>query len=177
MPWISKRSPAGRAGGVPACSSISAGSTPSDESSCRQDPPVERERWNVFYQATSVGQYHGTFHSPYSGPFSLQNYPERDVSLTTTLFFGFRPEKNTAIYFDPEIAIDMARHMSRHEMTEPAWALHVAITNEAFMKWRSADAVAEQIGHDNGSLLLNVENFEEFSKDLIEPIEVLGAFA
>ena len=29
---------------------------------------------------------------------------ERDVSLTTTLFFGFRPEKNTYFYFDPEIA-------------------------------------------------------------------------
>src|SRR5216684_5198572 len=66
--------------------------------------PVEPERWNLFYQATSIGQYHGTFHSPYSGPFSLQNYPERDVSLTTTLSFGLRLEKNTVLYFDPEIA-------------------------------------------------------------------------
>jgi len=66
--------------------------------------PVESEHWNLFYQATSIGQYHGTFHSPYSGPFSLQDYPERDVSLTTTLFFGIRLEKNTVLYFDPEIA-------------------------------------------------------------------------
>ena len=66
--------------------------------------PVEPERWNLFYQATSIGQYHGTFHSPYSGLFSLQNYPERDVSLTTTLFFGLRLEQNTVLYFDPEIA-------------------------------------------------------------------------
>lgn len=66
--------------------------------------PVTPERWNLFYQATSVGQYHGTFHSSYSGPFSLQSYMERDVSLTTTLFFGFRLEKNTILYFDPEIA-------------------------------------------------------------------------
>lgn len=65
---------------------------------------VAPERWNLFYQATSVGQYHGTFHSLYSGPFSLRNYMERDVSLTTTLFFGLRLEKNTALYFDPEIA-------------------------------------------------------------------------
>ena len=64
----------------------------------------EAERWNLFYQATSVGQYHGTFRSPYAGPFSLQDYPERDVSLTTTLFFGLRLEKNTMLYFDPEIA-------------------------------------------------------------------------
>ena len=66
--------------------------------------PVESERWNLFYQATSIGQYHGTFNSPYSGPFSLQNRMERDVSLTTTLFFGVRLEKNTVLYFDPEIA-------------------------------------------------------------------------
>jgi high affinity Mn2+ porin len=58
----------------------------------------------LFYQATSIGQYHGTFHSPYSGPFSLQNYVERDVSLTTTLFLGLRLQKNTYLYFNPEIA-------------------------------------------------------------------------
>jgi high affinity Mn2+ porin len=66
--------------------------------------PVESERWNLFYQATSIGQYHGTFNSPYEGPFSLQDYPERDVSLTTTLFFGLRLSDNTELYFDPEIA-------------------------------------------------------------------------
>lgn len=63
-----------------------------------------QERWNLFYQATSIGQYHGAFRSPYSGAFSLQDTMERDVSLTTTLFFGLRLEKNTALYFDPEIA-------------------------------------------------------------------------
>ena len=62
------------------------------------------ERWDLFYQATSIGQYHGTFHSPYEGAFSLQDYPERDVSITTTLFFGLRLDQNTQIYFDPEIA-------------------------------------------------------------------------
>ena len=67
-------------------------------------PPPETERWNFFYQATSIGQYHGTFYSPYSGPFSLQAYPERDVSLTTTLFLALRLEDNTFLYFDPEIA-------------------------------------------------------------------------
>ena len=35
---------------------------------------------------------------------SLQDYPERDVSLTTTLFFGLRLWPNTQLYFDPEIA-------------------------------------------------------------------------
>jgi high affinity Mn2+ porin len=62
------------------------------------------ESWNLYYQATSIGQYHGTFNSPYIGPLSLQDYPERDVSLTTTLFFGLRLGPNLQFYFDPEIA-------------------------------------------------------------------------
>jgi len=66
--------------------------------------PAAPERWNLFYQATSIGQYHGTFRSPYAGPFSLQDYSERDASLTTTLFLGLRLERNTTLYFDPEIA-------------------------------------------------------------------------
>jgi high affinity Mn2+ porin len=75
-----------------------------------QTPPPEgqpapaSDRWNVFYQATSIGQYHGTFYSPYEGPFSLQDTMERDASLTTTLFLGLRLEQNTMLYFDPEIA-------------------------------------------------------------------------
>jgi high affinity Mn2+ porin len=64
----------------------------------------ESEQWNTYYQATSVGDYHGTFRSPYQGPLSLQNHTERDVSLTTTLFFTARPEKNTFLIFNPEIA-------------------------------------------------------------------------
>ena len=72
------------------------------------DPPpaadTAPERWNLYFQATSVGQTHGTFHSPYAGPFSLQNIAEHDVSLTTTLFFGLRLAPNTTFYFDPEIA-------------------------------------------------------------------------
>src|SRR5580700_4044282 len=77
-----------------------AGQTPVPDNKAPEEP----EWWNLSYQATSIGQYHGTFHSPYSGPFSLQDYPERDVSLTTTLFLGLRLEKNTQLYFDPEIA-------------------------------------------------------------------------
>jgi high affinity Mn2+ porin len=62
------------------------------------------ERWNLYFQATSIGDYHGTFTSPYSGLHSLQNYPERDVSLTSTLYLGFRLPGNTQVYVDPEIA-------------------------------------------------------------------------
>jgi high affinity Mn2+ porin len=66
--------------------------------------PAEPDRWNLFYQATSIGQYHGTFRAPYEGANSLRNYPERDVSLTTTLYLGARLGRNTGLYFDPEIA-------------------------------------------------------------------------
>ena len=87
---------------------LAAGQQQPPENPAVPEPGLEKtkpsERWNLFYQATSVGQYHGTFRSPYAGPYSLQNYPERDVSLTTTLFFGLRLEKNTFLYFDPEIA-------------------------------------------------------------------------
>lgn len=64
----------------------------------------ESERWNLSYQATSIGQYHGRFRSPYEGVNSLHSNPERDVSLTTTLFLGVRLEKNTQLYFNPEIS-------------------------------------------------------------------------
>src|SRR5437667_7242790 len=71
----------------------------------RQIDRIENsERWNLFFQATSIGQSHGPFRSPYSGPFSLQNRTEREASLTTTFFLGFRVARNTQIYIDPEIA-------------------------------------------------------------------------
>jgi high affinity Mn2+ porin len=68
-----------------------------------QDAPAD-ERWNLFFQATSIGQYHGSFLSSYSGQFSLQGHPEAEASLTSTLFFGLRLASNTQFYFDPEIA-------------------------------------------------------------------------
>jgi len=67
------------------------------------DPPPT-ERWNLYYQATSIGQYHGSFPSLYSGPFSLQSHPEAEASLTTTIFLGLQLAPDTQLYFDPEIA-------------------------------------------------------------------------
>ena len=66
-------------------------------------PPAD-ERWNLYYQATSIGQTHGTFNAPYQGQFSLLNEREADASLTTTLFFGARLADNLQLYFDPEIS-------------------------------------------------------------------------
>ncbi|MBV8817805.1 MAG: hypothetical protein JO022_05570, partial [Acidobacteriaceae bacterium] len=83
------------------------GEIPRQQENKPQDQPPEatpEERWNLYYQATSIGQYHGTFASPYSGTFSLRDYPEHVVSLTTTLFLGVRLGHDTQLYFDPEIA-------------------------------------------------------------------------
>ena len=80
------------------------GETPRQQENREPEQPVANERWNLYYQATSVGQYHGTFRSPYEGAYSLQNYMERDVSLTATLFFGLRLDQNTQLYFNPELA-------------------------------------------------------------------------
>jgi high affinity Mn2+ porin len=66
-----------------------------------QDPP---EKWNLYWQATSIGQNHPAFTSPYQGQFSLVPRAESDVSITSTLFFGWRPFSNTQLYFNPEIA-------------------------------------------------------------------------
>ena len=70
----------------------------------REPAPAEDERWNLFWQATSIGQTHGAFRAPYTGPNSLESRMEADVSLTTTLFLGLRLSPNTQLYFNPEIA-------------------------------------------------------------------------
>jgi hypothetical protein len=66
--------------------------------------PVVPERWNLYFQATAIGDEHGTFYAPYTGPLSLQDYPEHDVSLTSTLFFAALLATNTQLVFNPEIA-------------------------------------------------------------------------
>ncbi len=64
----------------------------------------EPEKWDLYFQATSIGQYHGSFRSPYAGPLSLVAHPEAEASLTSTLFLGLRLTRDTAFYFDPELA-------------------------------------------------------------------------
>ena len=47
-------------------------------------------RWSIHFQATSIGQHHGAFPSPYEGANSLPSHSENRVSLTTTAFVEFR---------------------------------------------------------------------------------------
>jgi high affinity Mn2+ porin len=62
------------------------------------------EKWNLYFQATSIGQYHDRIQSPYESPFSLAAHPEGEASITSTLFFGLRLASNTQFYFNPEMA-------------------------------------------------------------------------
>ncbi len=68
-----------------------------------QTTPAE-ERWSLYYQATSIGQYHPGFRSPYASRFSLIAHLEAEASLTSTLFFGWRIGRNTQLYVNPELA-------------------------------------------------------------------------
>src|ERR1022692_740113 len=62
------------------------------------------ERWSVHFQATSIGQHHGSFPSLYVGENSLPPYPESRVSLTATVFLTYRINSWTELTVDPEIA-------------------------------------------------------------------------
>jgi len=62
------------------------------------------ERWNLYWQATSIGQYHDAIRSPYESSRSLASHAEGEASLTSTLFLGLRLASNTQLYFDPELA-------------------------------------------------------------------------
>src|SRR5437879_11483338 len=65
--------------------------------------PVD-QRWNLYWQATSIGQSHPGFEAPYSGVNSLAPHSEAEASLTSTIFLGLRLSPNTQFYFDPELA-------------------------------------------------------------------------
>jgi len=98
-PAFAQAPPATGASGTPAQDVTS---TPAQDTSSASAP--DPERWNAYYQATSIGDMHGYFHSPYSGAFSLQDYPEHDTSLTATVFLGLQLFSNTQLYVDPELA-------------------------------------------------------------------------
>src|ERR1035438_5003228 len=66
--------------------------------------PVVPERWNLYFQATAIGEEHGSFYATYTGPQSLQDYSEHYVSLTSTLFFTALLATNTQLVFNTEIA-------------------------------------------------------------------------
>jgi high affinity Mn2+ porin len=64
----------------------------------------DSENWSFHFQATSIGQHHGSFPSLYEGANSLPSHPESRVSLTATIFLAYRVNSWTTLVFDPEIA-------------------------------------------------------------------------
>jgi high affinity Mn2+ porin len=65
--------------------------------------PAE-DRWTIHFQATSIGQHHGSFRSLYEGENSLPPHPESRVSLTATIFLGFRVNRHIELVVNPEVA-------------------------------------------------------------------------
>ncbi len=60
--------------------------------------------WSLHFQATSIGQEHGSFPSLYEGVNSLPSHPEHRVSVTGTVFFSLRLNSRWEFVINPEIA-------------------------------------------------------------------------
>lgn len=67
-------------------------------------PPAAGSAWSIHFQATSIGQEHGSFHSLYAGANSLPNHPEHRVSLTATIFLALRFSPCWELVVNPEVA-------------------------------------------------------------------------
>ncbi|TDX01631.1 carbohydrate porin [Dinghuibacter silviterrae] len=61
--------------------------------------------WSVHFQLTTVDMGHFSFPAKYSGPNSLVDTPEHNItSLTTSFFLGRKLWKGAAVYFNPEVS-------------------------------------------------------------------------
>jgi high affinity Mn2+ porin len=66
---------------------------------------VAPEPWSVHFQLTSVDMGHFAFPAAYTGPNSLVDTPEHNVtSLTTSFFLGRKLWAGAALYFNPEVS-------------------------------------------------------------------------
>jgi len=63
-----------------------------------------QENWSLHLQATVIPQYHFNFSAKYTGNNSLQTSEGTKTSFTNTYYIGRRLWKNSAVYFNPEIA-------------------------------------------------------------------------
>ena len=61
--------------------------------------------WSVHFQLTAVDMGHFAFPAKYTGPNSMVDTPEHNVtSLTTSFFLGRKLWKGAAVYFNPEVS-------------------------------------------------------------------------
>jgi high affinity Mn2+ porin len=63
----------------------------------------EEEQVSSHGQATFIEQYHPAFHSPYTGPLSLDPGGQGDETLSVSVFLGGRLWRGAAFYVDPEV--------------------------------------------------------------------------
>jgi len=63
----------------------------------------EEEQVSIHGQSTLIEQYHPAFHSPYSGPLSLDPGSRGDETLSVSLFLGWRLWQGAELYVNPEL--------------------------------------------------------------------------
>jgi high affinity Mn2+ porin len=63
----------------------------------------EQERISIHGQSTFIEQFHPAFHSPYSGPLSLDAGSHGDETLSVSLFVGLALSPGAELYVNPEV--------------------------------------------------------------------------
>jgi high affinity Mn2+ porin len=72
--------------------------------SSAQDTTSHTSDWSFHFQATTIDQVHPDFHSPYQGVNSLQGHENDKISVTSTIYIGWRIWNGGELYINPEIA-------------------------------------------------------------------------
>jgi high affinity Mn2+ porin len=62
------------------------------------------KKYSLHYQTTIISQYHFNFPALYSGDNSLETSEPARTSFSGTIFFSYKPFKNTYLVFNPEAA-------------------------------------------------------------------------
>jgi hypothetical protein len=92
------------AGAMHVVGQTSEGDAPDASTQSTSDTPGAEGRWTIHFQATSIAQHHGSFHSLYEGENSLPPHPESRASLTATIFLSFRVNQHVELIVNPEVA-------------------------------------------------------------------------
>ena len=72
--------------------------------SLAQEKDTLNQNRSYHFQQTIIYQAHGSFNSPYSGLNSLNSSSESALSVTSTLFLGYKAPAGIEVYFNPELS-------------------------------------------------------------------------
>ncbi|SNT11146.1 Carbohydrate-selective porin OprB [Noviherbaspirillum humi] len=70
---------------------------------CALAADADQENFQAHFQATYIWQAKPSFPAAYSGPKSLRSDRETSYSFSATAALGWRPWRNTELYFNPEV--------------------------------------------------------------------------